>query len=209
MKNLIKITAIVLSLVLVFTTFAFSLTSFAESTATSSSSSASDRQPPSGGGTPPEKPSGDDGGTPPEKPSGESEYTVTVTGSYSTAVDTSKAVSQSSDLIDRTGFDDYYGTETSSLFTTNSNNSDTTTDNNEDNTSEDNSDSLKYNKGDVNLDGKIEAKDARLALRASARLETLTEEQLKLADIDGDGKVEASDARRILRYSAKLDSSLD
>lgn len=197
MKNLIKITAIVLSLVLVFTTFAFSLTSFAESTATSSSSSASDRQPPSGGGTPPEKPSGD------------SEYTVTVTGSYSNAVDTSKAVSQSSDLIDRTGFDDYYGTETSSLFTTNSNNSDTTTDNNEDNTSEDNSDSLKYNKGDVNLDGKIEAKDARLALRASARLETLTEEQLKLADIDGDGKVEASDARRILRYSAKLDSSLD
>ncbi len=60
--------------------------------------------------------------------------------------------------------------------------------------------------GDVNDDGKITASDARKTLRASAKLEELTEEQLKIADVDLNGRVSAADARLILRVSAKLDS---
>ena len=60
--------------------------------------------------------------------------------------------------------------------------------------------------GDVNNDGKIAASDARLTLRASAKLETLTDKQLKAADIDFNGRVSAADARTILRVSAKLES---
>ena len=58
---------------------------------------------------------------------------------------------------------------------------------------------------DVNMDGKITAQDARLALRAVARLEALSELQLLLADADGNGKLKAGDARLILRIAAKLD----
>ena len=58
--------------------------------------------------------------------------------------------------------------------------------------------------GDVNGDNKILADDARLALRASAKLEDLNEKQLIAADVNGDKKVLADDARQILRYSAKL-----
>ncbi len=58
--------------------------------------------------------------------------------------------------------------------------------------------------GDVNCDGDVLANDARLALRASAKLETLTETQKKAADVDGSGDVLANDARQILRFSAKL-----
>lgn len=58
--------------------------------------------------------------------------------------------------------------------------------------------------GDVNGDGDVLANDARLALRASAKLETLTETQKKAADVDGSGDVLANDARQILRFSAKL-----
>ncbi len=59
--------------------------------------------------------------------------------------------------------------------------------------------------GDVNGDGKITASDARSTLRASAKLEELTEEQLKVADVDFNGRVSAADARIILRVSAKLE----
>lgn len=58
---------------------------------------------------------------------------------------------------------------------------------------------------DVNGDGKINASDARLALRVSARLEVLEGNSFTAADTDKDGKVTASDARRILRKAAKLD----
>ena len=60
--------------------------------------------------------------------------------------------------------------------------------------------------GDVDLDGKITAKDARLALRVSAKLEALDTTRFRAADLNGDGKVTASEARTILRVSAKLDS---
>ena len=59
--------------------------------------------------------------------------------------------------------------------------------------------------GDVNKDGNVNAKDARLALRAAAKLETLDELQAKLADVTEDGKVKAGDARMILRIAAKLE----
>lgn len=59
--------------------------------------------------------------------------------------------------------------------------------------------------GDVNLDGKITAADARLALRAAAKLEVLSEEQLVNADVIPDGTIKANDARLILRVSAQLE----
>ncbi len=59
--------------------------------------------------------------------------------------------------------------------------------------------------GDADLDGRVTAKDARLALRASAKLHTLTPTGFRAADLDGNGRVTAGEARRILRVSAKLD----
>ena len=55
------------------------------------------------------------------------------------------------------------------------------------------------------MDGKINSADARLALRAAAKVETLTETQTLLADVSDDGKVKAADARTILRIAAKLE----
>ena len=62
--------------------------------------------------------------------------------------------------------------------------------------------------GDVNGDGHVKANDARIALRAAAKLEELDERALKAADLDGNGKVTAAEARRILRFVAKLDKKL-
>ena len=59
--------------------------------------------------------------------------------------------------------------------------------------------------GDVDGDGKYAATDARLALRAAVKLETLTEEQTARADVDYSGTVTAQDARTILRASVKLE----
>ena len=61
-------------------------------------------------------------------------------------------------------------------------------------------------RGDVNGDGKISSKDARLVLRAAAKLEELFPEQIARADVTGDGKVNSRDARRILRAAAKLET---
>ncbi|MBR3767008.1 MAG: dockerin type I repeat-containing protein [Clostridia bacterium] len=58
--------------------------------------------------------------------------------------------------------------------------------------------------GDINSDGDINAKDARLALRIAVELETATKEMRIIADVDGDGKVRAEDARLILRYAVGL-----
>ena len=60
--------------------------------------------------------------------------------------------------------------------------------------------------GDMDEDGIIAATDARIALRASAKIETLSAENRVLADVDYDSKVTAVDARTILRVSAKLQS---
>lgn len=60
-------------------------------------------------------------------------------------------------------------------------------------------------KGDVNGDGKVTAADAREALRAVAKIDSLSDKQKQAADVNGDGKVTADDARTILRQSAKLE----
>ena len=62
--------------------------------------------------------------------------------------------------------------------------------------------------GDINGDGKVRALDARLALRASAKLEELEGAAFDAADINGDGRITANDARSILRYAAGLIDSL-
>ena len=59
--------------------------------------------------------------------------------------------------------------------------------------------------GDIDGNGKVTAEDARLALRASAGLEGLTEEQIKAADMNKDGKITSEDARLILRAAAGLE----
>ena len=63
-----------------------------------------------------------------------------------------------------------------------------------------------YSLGDVDLDGAVSPADARLALRASVRLETLAPIPMILADTDGDGAVTPADARRILRASVNLET---
>ncbi len=61
--------------------------------------------------------------------------------------------------------------------------------------------------GDVDGNGKIQSKDARMALRFCARLDTPTDLQMILSDVSYDQKVQSSDARLILRYAAKLDEA--
>ena len=64
-----------------------------------------------------------------------------------------------------------------------------------------------YLLGDVNNDGKIGSDDARLALRASVKLEKDIVEgtaAYQAADYNGDGAVKSDDARAILRVSVRL-----
>ncbi|MBQ9879798.1 MAG: dockerin type I repeat-containing protein [Clostridia bacterium] len=63
-----------------------------------------------------------------------------------------------------------------------------------------------YAVGDVDGSGKVDSTDARLALRAAAKLDTLTIEQFSAADVDSNGKVDSVDARMILRVAARLDT---
>ncbi len=53
--------------------------------------------------------------------------------------------------------------------------------------------------------GSVTAADARLILRASVGLDTLTEEQKAVADANEDGKITAADAREALRISVGLE----
>lgn len=59
--------------------------------------------------------------------------------------------------------------------------------------------------GDVNGDGKINAADARLALRAASRLDTLEGDAFIAADVDFNNKINAADARAILRHASRLE----
>lgn len=61
--------------------------------------------------------------------------------------------------------------------------------------------------GDVDSNGKVNASDARKALRNSAMLEILTDAQFLAADIDESGTITASDARAILRISAAIEKA--
>lgn len=61
-----------------------------------------------------------------------------------------------------------------------------------------------YLTGDMDYDMKVTAADARLALRASAKLDKVTAADKVVADVDGDGIITAADARIILRVSVNL-----
>lgn len=60
-------------------------------------------------------------------------------------------------------------------------------------------------KGDVNLDMKITAADARIILRHATMLDKIPDDMLSLADVNGDGKITATDARIVLRVSVGLE----
>lgn len=61
--------------------------------------------------------------------------------------------------------------------------------------------------GDVDEYLGITSSDARLVLRYSVGLDTMTDDQILAADVDGGGTVDASDARKILRASVGLEDS--
>lgn len=65
-------------------------------------------------------------------------------------------------------------------------------------------DSDLYIKGDVDGDGEISVKDARIALRAAVSLESLSYRGYQAADVDGEIGVSVSDARLILRCAVGL-----
>ncbi len=60
--------------------------------------------------------------------------------------------------------------------------------------------------GDTDLNGSVDAADARLALRIAVKLEASDDDRLAAADIDRDGVIAAGDARLILRKAVKLES---
>ena len=60
--------------------------------------------------------------------------------------------------------------------------------------------------GDADGDGRIGAADARKALRAAAKLESLNDAFSAAADVSCDGRTKAADARKILRVAAKLET---
>ena len=59
--------------------------------------------------------------------------------------------------------------------------------------------------GDVDGNGKTEATDARLALRAAVGLDELSEDEKIAADVDHNKTVDATDARLILRAAVGLE----
>ncbi len=65
-------------------------------------------------------------------------------------------------------------------------------------------DALTYEKGNVDLDGKTNAKDATVILKHIVELNTLKDEQLFIADVNGDGTVNAKDATYILKIVVGL-----
>ena len=59
--------------------------------------------------------------------------------------------------------------------------------------------------GDIDADGAISVSDARLALRAAVKLDTLTGGYFTAANVDFKDDISVSDARLILRAAVKLD----
>lgn len=59
--------------------------------------------------------------------------------------------------------------------------------------------SAQYERGDVNMDGTVDAVDALLAMRQALGIITLTAEQAALADMNSDNAVTSTDALLILR----------
>ena len=66
-----------------------------------------------------------------------------------------------------------------------------------------------YALGDIDLDLRVTAADARLALREAVGLETLSAPLRDLADANRDGRIAAADARSILRAAVELETLPD
>lgn len=66
----------------------------------------------------------------------------------------------------------------------------------------------KFSKGDVSLDGRINAYDALNVLQSATGLITLSPTQIGLADVDGNSKINSADALFILQYIVGLRESL-
>ena len=58
--------------------------------------------------------------------------------------------------------------------------------------------------GDMDSDGKVSASDARLVLRAAARIENPEGAFFTAADVNLDGKITAADARKTLLVAANM-----
>ncbi len=61
-----------------------------------------------------------------------------------------------------------------------------------------------YKRGDVNLDGKINIRDASLIQKFIAKLEALAPFQEDIADFNFDGKINVKDATLIQKYIANI-----
>lgn len=59
--------------------------------------------------------------------------------------------------------------------------------------------------GDLDCDGKITAADARIVLRAAAKLQTLEAAYFSAADVNADGRILANDARKTLLVAAGVE----
>ena len=65
------------------------------------------------------------------------------------------------------------------------------------------------NRGDVNLDGKVDAADLTVLARHVAGISFLTDPQaLSNADVTGEGGISGSDLTRLARFVAKIISEL-
>ena len=60
--------------------------------------------------------------------------------------------------------------------------------------------------GDVDRNGTISAKDARIVLRHSAKIELMDETAQMISDVNNDEIINAADARKILRCAAKIET---
>ncbi len=61
--------------------------------------------------------------------------------------------------------------------------------------------------GNLNGDGKVDAKDALMILKNAVQKLEFTEEQVAFADVYQDGKIDAKDALYVLRYAVnKIDT---
>ena len=71
------------------------------------------------------------------------------------------------------------------------------------------SEGTKWNYGDVDGSGEMDACDALWILQHSVGLQRLTGQQLKAADVNHDGLVDSEDALLVLRYIVGLEKSFD
>ena len=69
-------------------------------------------------------------------------------------------------------------------------------------------DIINYLSGDADSNNLLTAADARLILRASAKLEKLQTEVIAICDVNNDLKITSVDARLILRKAAKLENEI-